>query len=488
LTVNANQVNQQATGKLFSGGDLLIGSSGLNAAGQLVALGNLTLKLTSAFTNTNALAAGKTLTVTSNGAIDNRGVLQGQAVNVSAGGALTNNGQITTGSGASTLSGSSVALNGAGTLQGGGDVNIASRGNITVDGFTGTRGSLTLTAPGSIINTALLYAANNLALYANSITNQRGDILAGNSLWMQKDASGNANAEVVNTSGTIETQNGDITIKTGHLLNQRDGANVTQKILKDTDLSPAASIKINADDTSKYGVIENRWTKKIGGSNGPNGSGGEIDYLRYIYVPYSKYSTQEVIYSQTLITFESNGGSATIHAGRDFKGVVNNLDNNASNILADNNISLSGNRLNNTSYQSGIFTKYHVYSFYNDASVKYDDSALGSPPSIIGEGDNRMLVRYMGGMPHKDYDPYSYSHYLYSDSDYDYYGNNTTVSKGMTFNLQGEKVSSEGSQTYRAVIQAGGNVTANFADNISNTSTTANAGKVSNTITAPSLN
>ncbi|EGT5759810.1 Contact-dependent inhibition of growth factor CdiA, partial [Cronobacter dublinensis subsp. dublinensis] len=435
LTVNANQVNQQATGKLFSGGDLLIGSSGLNAAGQLVALGNLTLKLTSAFTNTNALAAGKTLTVTSNGAIDNRGVLQGQAVNVSAGGALTNNGQITTGSGASTLSGSSVALNGAGTLQGGGDVNIASRGNITVDGFTGTRGSLTLTAPGSIINTALLYAANNLALYANSITNQRGDILAGNSLWMQKDASGNANAEVVNTSGTIETQNGDITIKTGHLLNQRDGANVTQKILKDTDLSPAASIKINADDTSKYGVIENRWTKKIGGSNGPNGSGGEIDYLRYIYVPYSKYSTQEVIYSQTLITFESNGGSATIHAGRDFKGVVNNLDNNASNILADNNISLSGNRLNNTSYQSGIFTKYHVYSFYNDASVKYDDSALGSPPSIIGEGDNRMLVRYMGGMPHKDYDPYSYSHYLYSDSDYDYYGNNTTVSKGMTFNL-----------------------------------------------------
>ncbi|EGT5746599.1 Contact-dependent inhibition of growth factor CdiA, partial [Cronobacter dublinensis subsp. dublinensis] len=277
LTVNANQVNQQATGKLFSGGDLLIGSSGLNAAGQLVALGNLTLKLTSAFTNTNALAAGKTLTVTSNGAIDNRGVLQGQAVNVSAGGALTNNGQITTGSGASTLSGSSVALNGAGTLQGGGDVNIASRGNITVDGFTGTRGSLTLTAPGSIINTALLYAANNLALYANSITNQRGDILAGNSLWMQKDASGNANAEVVNTSGTIETQNGDITIKTGHLLNQRDGANVTQKILKDTDLSPAASIKINADDTSKYGVIENRWTKKIGGSNGPNGSGGEID-------------------------------------------------------------------------------------------------------------------------------------------------------------------------------------------------------------------
>ncbi|EOI3578680.1 hemagglutinin repeat-containing protein [Cronobacter turicensis] len=490
LTVNASQVNQQAAGKLFSGGDLWIGSAGLDAAGQLVALGNLTLKLTNAFTNNNALAAGKTLTVTSNGAIDNRGVLQGQAVNVSAGGALTNNGQITTGSGASTLSGSSVALNGAGTLQGGGDVTIASRGNITVDGFTGTRGSLTLTAPGSIINTALLYAASNLALYANSITNQRGDILAGNNLWMQKDAAGNANAEVVNTSGTIETQNGDITIKTGHLLNQRDGLSVTQKILKDSGLTPAASIKIYADDNLKYGVIESRWTKKIGGSNGPNGSGGEIDYLRYIYVPYSKYSTEEVFYSQTLTTIESAGGFATIHSGRDLNGAINTLDNNASNILADNNILLSGNRLNNTSYQSGTFTKYNVYSFYNSSSTKYDDSALHSPPNIIGDGDDRMLVRYIGGMPRKDYDPYSYSRYLYSDSDYDYYGNNTTVSKdkGMTFYLQGEKVSIENGQTYRAVIQAGGNVTANFADNISNTSTTANAGKVSNTINTPPLN
>ncbi|WP_032982349.1 ShlA/HecA/FhaA protein, partial [Cronobacter malonaticus] len=48
LTINANQVNQQAAGKLFSGGDLWIGSAGLDAAGQLVALGNLTLKLTHA--------------------------------------------------------------------------------------------------------------------------------------------------------------------------------------------------------------------------------------------------------------------------------------------------------------------------------------------------------------------------------------------------------------------------------------------------------
>jgi filamentous hemagglutinin len=165
------------------------------------------------------VAAGRTLTISSGGDIDNRSVLQGQAVNLNAGGQLSNNGQITTGGGTSTLSGSSVALNAAGAVQGGGDITVASRSNITVDGFTGTRGSLTLSAPGSIVNTALLYAANNLALFADSITNQRGDIMAGNNLWMQRDAAGNANSQVVNTSGNIETQNGDIGIRTGHLLN-----------------------------------------------------------------------------------------------------------------------------------------------------------------------------------------------------------------------------------------------------------------------------
>jgi filamentous hemagglutinin len=43
-------------------------------------------------------------------------------------------------------------------------------------------------------------------------------------------------------------------------------------------------------------------------------------------------------------------------------------------------------------------------------------------------------------------------------------------------------------ETLRAVIQAGGNVTANFTNNISNTNTTSNAGGVSNVISTPSLN
>ncbi|EOL8967182.1 hemagglutinin repeat-containing protein [Cronobacter dublinensis] len=451
LTVNANQVNQQATGKLFSGGDLLIGSSGLNAAGQLVALGNLTLNLTSAFTNTNALAAGKTLTVTSNGAIDNRGVLQGQAVNVSAGGALTNNGQITTGSGASTLSGSSVALNGAGTLQGGGDVNIASRGNITVDGFTGTRGSLTLTAPGSIINTALLYAANNLALYANSITNQRGDILAGNSLWMQKDAAGNANAEVINTSGNIETQNGDITIKTTNLRNERAG-------LKSTMQTQSAgttyawmgqpNVNIPVVDLGIETLVQDSY---IGLSNETSGSCSGVPCFRYAYNiiyyhPLKEYETRKFILEKTQQEVSAEGSSARISSGRNLVISAGTLNNQASNIIANNNINLEGQSLNNQSYQAGSHIKYAVYN--------YSGPKPGSR-NVDTTGYTMNGTRYLRDVAYK------FENYV-------------------TETVNGE--------LYRAVIQAGGNVTANFADNISNTSTIANAGRASNTITAPSLN
>ncbi|HFV9274704.1 TPA: hemagglutinin repeat-containing protein [Enterobacter asburiae] len=56
------------------------------------------------------------------------------------------------------------------------------------------------------------------------------------------------------------------------------------------------------------------------------------------------------------------------------------------------------------------------------------------------------------------------------------------------FKLTGRTTESVVYTAYRAVIQAGGNVTANFTSNISNTNTTANAGGVSNVISTPSLN
>ncbi|MCK6906791.1 hemagglutinin repeat-containing protein [Enterobacter roggenkampii] len=433
LNINADQVTQSAGGRLLSGGNLWLQSRGLDLTGQLVSLGDLTLQLTNAFTSRTAVAAGRTLTINSGGDIDNRSVLQGQAVNLNAGGQLSNNGQITTGGGASTLSGSSVALNAAGSVQGGGDITVASRSNITVDGFTGTRGSLTLSAPGAIVNTALLYAANNLALFADSITNQRGDIMAGNNLWMQRDAAGNANSQVVNTSGNIETQRGDIFIKTVHLLNKRDGLAVTQGAQEDLPAQYAWLTPRDADIPLEW--MGNKARIKF--SPCPSNSLGVWCNPNYkvldgaIMVPYPKdaFRTLEFAISRTSLSVTANGPAARISAGGAGYITADGLDNDASLLLASGQLVMSGSTLNNRSWFPQSTTRYQTY--------EYDDSY------------NSVELHYKATGVRED------------------------VSQGTPF---------------RAVIQAGGNVTANFTSNISNTNTTANAGGVSNVISTPSLN
>lgn len=465
LSVNASQINQNAAGKLFSGGDLSVESHGLGALGQVVALGNLTLKLVNDFTVQSAFAAGKTLTITSDGAIDNRSVLQGQSLNLTAGGQLSNNGQITTGNGASYLSGDSVALNTAGTLQGGGDITLTSRGNISVSGFTGTRGSLTLNAPGAIVNTALLYAANNLALYANTITNQRGDILAGNNLWIQRDAAGNANSEVVNTSGNIETQNGDITIKTGHLLNQRDGLKTNQTQIAGSNSIPGigdATIKVDISQlpSGSYGVNGYSYTTESGACNA-HGACSYHHYYQYYYAPFKDTATQKFISSQVKTEVSSSGGAGRISSGRNLSIGANALDNAASTILANNNIDLSGSTLNNQSWQSGTLTDYLVYTYTPEkySRQKFAVNNIDVLPPRYNEGRNSK-------------------------------GETIVLPKERTisFSLEGHDRVQEGGETYRSVIQAGGKVTANFTDSIGNENTTSNARRVSNTIVTPTLN
>ncbi|HGL4531305.1 TPA: contact-dependent inhibition toxin CdiA [Enterobacter roggenkampii] len=456
LNIGADQVTQSAGGKLLSGGNLWLQSRGLDLTGQLVSLGDLTLQLTNAFTSRTAVAAGRTLTINSGGDIDNRSVLQGQAVNLNAGGQLSNNGQITTGGGSSTLSGSSVALNDAGSVQGGGDITVASRSNITVDGFTGTRGSLTLSAPGAIVNTALLYAANNLALFADSITNQRGDIMAGNSLWMQRDAAGNANSQVVNTSGNIETQGGSLNIKTINLRNEREGLKAsTQSQVQPVDDwmtgESTIDVPVTALPDGSYGFYSREVITGPGAGNCGANSACNIHRSTYYYLAPFKNTVRQRFsgrYSTTVIT-GGDSPSGRISSGSDLTIQASRLDNNASNILANGDIHLSGNQLNNQSWQAGSEVDYLIYEYKPlSTSVGYATSKLG----VAGSKN----IKFQ----------------------------NDTIE----YNLVGHETEFQPGELYRAVIQAGGNVTANFTSNISNTNTTANAGGVSNVISTPSLN
>jgi filamentous hemagglutinin len=446
LSINAGQVALQETGKLFSGGDLLLSSGDFDQRGQVVALGNLTLQLVNAFTSQNVIAAGHSLNINSQGALTNQGTMQGESINLTAYGVLTNNGQITGGSGASTLSGSAIAMNAAGTLQSGGDVTLNSQSDITVDGFNGTLGSMTLNAAGSLINTALLYAGNNLFLLANSIKNLRGDILAGNGLWMQRDMAGNANAEVVNSSGTIETQNGDITINTAHLLNQRDGLSVTSTESSVPQYSWVtdfeAKVPLTFFNKGDYGYVIESWES---GGGSPGHGASPTTHYSSTPTPYLNQRVKEFASGVSTITVTANGGAARIAAGRDLSLYAGQLDNQASNILANNNAYLSGSNLNNQSWFSGSETRYQTYQY------GYGLSKVPVPETNVSKGEIKQNY--------------------------------------IVYTATGEVRYERGEgEIYRSVIQAGGNVVANFANDLSNTTTSPNAGGVSHTINAPTLN
>ncbi|EGC0481272.1 contact-dependent inhibition toxin CdiA [Escherichia coli] len=438
LTIKGNNLNN-AGGKVFSGGDMLAEMVSLSGAGQLVALGNLTLKLTRGLTAQGVIAANKQLSVSSLGDITNGATLQGNGITLNAAGRLTNNGQLTAGNGTTALSGSGIAMNASGSLQAGGDVSLTSRGDITLDAFTGTTGSLMLTAAGAVINTALLYAGNNLSLFASTIRNHHGDMLAGDSLVMQKDVSGAANAEVINTSGNIETTRGDITIRTGHLLNQREGINETKSYVPVENVAVpdgANSVSVRVGDLGEDG-----WGYYVKSWSGTAGGGFEA-----WAVPTEKGATRKFLTGTTRVDVGATGGDARISAGNNLLIDADKLDNTGSHLLASGFVSLSGSQLNNQSFFGYTQDEYNVYRYYGKLAMIPNDG-----------------------------------HLQYGDASAD---------DRVTFTLSGapEYVTRDTGQALRAVIQAGKNVTAVFSSDISNTSTTSNAGRITNTLAAPEIN
>lgn len=428
LTVAGDALIGTVSGKLYSGGNLLLDVADFSGHGQVVSLGDATLKLVNALVNTGTLAAGKTLSVSSQNTITNSGVIQGNAIALSAGGAFTNSGMLTTGNGSSTFSAQNILLNATGSLSAGGDVVFSSLSDITVNGFTGTAGSLTMNAVGTLLNTALIYAANNMQLFADRIHNVYGDILAGNSLWMQKNTASAANSEVVNKSGSIETQKGDIAIQTRHFENNRD--ELTSKVVEETfyDQLPdtnGSTITIwgNEDGHPDYEIF-------VGGGNA-----GPAPML--VVKPNETTSTKKYLVERKTESVDLSGTAGRISSGRDLTIGADYFLNNASQILAGRDILLTGNRFDNLSYQDKVIETWRTYTF---SKAGFYSNWIPKPEEI---------------------------YFIYELSD-----NEVTERTG---------------EVVRAVIQAGGNVQANFTEGVNNGDFSPLTGEIVNNISTPTL-
>ncbi|WP_208951254.1 hemagglutinin repeat-containing protein, partial [Rahnella sp. ChDrAdgB13] len=457
LNLNLQNIENQSGGNLFSAGALTLVTPIFTQSGSVLALGDLTLQLGSGFTQTGTLAAGQALTLTTQGDLTVLGTLQGNDISLSVTGDFVNQGQLRAGAGNVDVDARNITLSDSGSVQSGGGILLNSRGFIRNSGFVGGAGNLVMTAATDLVNSALIYAGNNMQLLADSLQNTRGDILAGNSLWMQKDAAGNASREVVNTSGNIETTQGDITINTAHLLNQRDGLTVSetyQAAENSPALSGASTISVRLGDLADdmLGVYTTSRQTGWGGSN------GNLEYIREnSLAPTAEGAIQKFLVGTSTVGANASGGAARIAAQRDINVSAGTLDNIASNILAGGNISLSGDALNNQSYVNSIENKYITYQYTGNTGTAFKDSTTISDLRETG----------------------------YSDA----YEFKNTLNSLVTFNLTDapEYETFSTGEGYRSVIQAGGAVTASFSNNISNTTTTANAGSLSHVISAPTL-
>ncbi|MGT3874048.1 hemagglutinin repeat-containing protein, partial [Escherichia coli] len=318
-----------------------------------------------------------------------------------------------------------------------------------------TAGSLTMNVAGTLLNSALIYAGNNLKLFTDRLHNQHGDILAGNSLWIQKDASGGANTEIINTSGNIETHQGDIVVRTGHLLNQREGFSATTT----TRTNPSSiqgmgnalvDIPLSLLPDGSYGYF----TREVENQHGTpcNGHGAcniTMDTL-YYYAPFADSATQRFLSSQNITTVTgADNPAGRIASGRNLSAEAERLENRASFILANGDIALSGRELSNQSWQTGTENEYLVYRY--DPKTFYGSYATGSLdklPLLSPEFENNTIRFSLDGRE-KDYTP---------------------------------------GKTYYSVIQAGGDVKTRFTSSINNGTTTAHAGSVSPVVSAPVLN
>lgn len=453
MNLKARQIDNQGSGKLLSGGDTTLWASLLNQYGQLVTLGNMTLTLKDAFTQSGTLAVGKALVLTSDGDIQLKGTTQGQSLDLRSGGQLTNAGTLRGGSGDMRLEAAGITQDSDASLQSGGLVQLLSRDDISNNGFIGTAGSLLLSAANPLINSGMLYAGGDMRLLADRITNQRGDILAGKNLWMQKDADGRANSQIVNTSGTIETETGDIQINTTHLLNQRDGWSVStekQTTAKDPLWNGQTLVNMKLGDLAESDLGYYIKTVRTGGSMG-HGNGSVDNY--YYLAPKAPAVDKKILVESSSVTVTANGGAGRIAAGKDIAGTITRFDNIASDMLANGDISLSGGSLNNESTQAGSQNKYLNY-------------------------------RYDGEIAQYDFDKHR------SLADFKKSGNyiRDNVNTPIQYRLTGQpEYQNENTTVYRSVIQAGGAVNANFSDDIGNTMLTPNAGSLSHTLARPTL-
>ncbi|MGV2934372.1 DUF637 domain-containing protein [Providencia sp. AGC89] len=242
----------------------------------------------------------------------------------------------------------------AGNIQGKKDINVSTK-NLQINANANVNAAKDITlATNTLVNNGKIIAGKDMRVFAESISNTGNSafIQAQDNLWMQKNAKGDLSTHIENKSGTIETQKGDIIIRTK----------------KFSNLSSVPSFiitKQNPNSTSKALVGNHAVALPMGSKKA---------YFLFSLYPELKNapSTKWFDTLNLLVNDGANTERQTVSLNKDYKpGILssgsniylqsNELTNNQSKIAAANDIIATGMNANNIDYKLGELNKWEKY-------------------------------------------------------------------------------------------------------------------------------
>ncbi|MBL0318900.1 MAG: hemagglutinin repeat-containing protein [Alphaproteobacteria bacterium] len=233
-----------------------------NQGGSILALGNIDLTVNDDYTITGDVQSSGTVDITAHniinsgslqsegsvvfnasGYIENQSLaslLSNDTMDLLATGAITNYGEISSANGLNLTSGSTITNGLDALMTTGGPLAVSTSSdlinqgrisslldssftalNFTNNGQISSGGSITITTD-NITNTSLVFASQNLNLLVeNQLLNDQGTLAALDGSIIISNAAGGHVQQVHNLSGTIQSYNGDVSIQTDSLVNQR---------------------------------------------------------------------------------------------------------------------------------------------------------------------------------------------------------------------------------------------------------------------------
>ncbi|WFB48066.1 hemagglutinin repeat-containing protein [Vibrio coralliilyticus] len=371
LAANSEQFHHQ--GKWLSGGNSKIITNQLNNQGQLQSHQDFEVQA-SQLAHQGTLASNRDLDITVNGEYNNQhALIAGRNLHLKAL-RLENSSEISsrnltrvdldeglTNQSGGVISGDTTEIQ-AGDVANSGTLQAIKALGLTSDSLNNSGAlvslsDLTLQSSGMLTNHGLLYAGGNANLFSENLNNY-SDVLSGQDMVIARNAANERNTSVTNSSGTIESSGGDVSIYTDNLTNKRTTLEVQTVVSQDKRAQYPTlynSKGTKHEPTTEYYRTDNCTDRERG------------NRCTWSYRIISGHEFTVLAYKES-VRLKNASSVSKILAKEDLVIGAGTVLNNSSQIAGEN-VSISANSLTNKGYQFSEHTTYYDYKLSDRWSI-----------------------------------------------------------------------------------------------------------------------